>query len=444
MRNKKIGIWGFGVVGKSALLYLSAKGNQCVVLDKRDLTDEDRQLLRKYNATYIPEEQLEYFFSHNDYILASPGIDINPYKHRAHFICELDIFAPAWHKPLIAITGTVGKTSTTTLLGNLLQQTMRVAVGGNIGTPMLSFLDQQNNFDCAVLELSSWQLEHAQPFAPDIAVWTNFSPNHLDRHQTMQAYFDAKCQILSHQTAEQTSILPISLFNQIAPLNLASQKIWIDDTGKTFTPELTSHYQWLYVEDNSVVITNAHDKILLCDINALPHCTYRQNMLSAAAVLHTLHMPFDMLKDTDITFEHRLEKVACKNNITYYNDSKATVPESTLAALAEFKDKKVILFLGGLSKGVDRAEFIRTLPTHIKEVICFGKEAEQLNALCTDHNINSSVFYTLEPAFAHAIKIAQSENIILFSPAGSSFDLYADYAERGRHFKQLVHEYTNN
>lgn len=442
MLNKKIGIWGFGAVGKSTLTHLAAQGNFCTVLDKRDLSPDEKNLLTKHNATYIQEEELDYFFLHNDFIFASPGIDINPYKHRAHFICELDIFAPAWHKPLIAITGTVGKTSTTTLLGKLLQQSMRIAVGGNIGTPMLSFLENKNTYDYAVLELSSWQLEHAQPFAPDIAVWTNFSPNHLDRHKTMQNYFAAKLRILKHQTATQTAILPISLFNRIAPLDLASQKIWIDDAENRYIPELKQHDQVLHIEDNFIVIKSVHDRILLGDVNALPHCTYRQNMLIAAAVLHTLDMPFNMLKDTDITVEHRLEKVACKNNVAYYNDSKATVPESTLAALTEFKDKKVILFLGGLSKGVDRAEFVRALPAHIKEVICFGKEAEMLHAMCTKNAIAGSAYNSLENAFAYATNIAQPEDVVLFSPAGSSFDLYTDYAERGRHFKQLVEKYS--
>lgn len=444
MFEKKIGIWGFGAVGRSALAYFAQQGAMCTVLDKRTLSNDEQQLLAKYNATYFSEKKIDDFFSHNDFIFASPGIDINPHKHLAHFVCELDIFAPTWNKQIIAITGTVGKTSTTTLLGKLLQKTLRIAVGGNIGTPMLNFLDQKNNFDYALLELSSWQLEHAQPFAPDVAIWTNFSPNHLDRHHTMEAYFNAKLQIMLHQTARQTTIVPVSLYDRIMPLNLTAKKIWIDDTNNNHTLKLATHDKLLYIENNSVAIKSSNNTIILGDINTLPHCTYMQNMLIAAAVLHTLHMPFELLTQIDIAIEHRLEMVARKKNVTFYNDSKATVPESTLAALAQFKNNNVILFLGGLSKGVDRTDLVRALPAHIKKVICFGSEAQALRATCTKNNIASIAFDTLKDAFDHATHIAHQNDIILLSPSGSSYDLYADYAERGRHFKQLVHEYTND
>lgn len=442
MRNKNIGIWGFGTVGKSALVHFAAHDNQCMVLDKRELLPDEKTFLSIHHATYLSEEYLDYFFAYNDIIFASPGIDINPYKDRAQFICELDVFAPLWKKSIIAITGTVGKTSTTTLLGKLLQQTMRVAVGGNIGTPMLQFLEHPNVYDYAVLELSSWQLEHAQPFAPDIAIWTNFHPNHLDRHKTLDAYFNAKLNILLHQTAKQTAILPLSLYDRIAPLNLASRKIWIANKNDNFIPKLTPTDQLLCIEKNTVMLKSTTDTLLLGNINTVPLCTYMQNMLIAAVTLHVLSLPFKLLTQTDISIEHRLEKINTKNSITFYNDSKATVPESTLAALTQLKDKNIILFLGGLSKGVDRRELIHSLPANVKYIICFGNEAEQLKKMCETTTFSCAAFDTLEPALVHALEKANAYDVILFSPAGSSFDLYTNYQERGQDFKQLVMKYN--
>lgn len=441
MMHKKIGIWGFGTVGKSALTYLAQEGNRCTVLDKRNLSQDEKILLTKHNAAYLPEEQLDYFFLHNDYIFASPGIDINPYTTRTSFLCELDLFASAWHKPIIAVTGTVGKTSTTTLLGNLLAQTMHVAVGGNIGTAMLSFVPEQQQYDCAILELSSWQLEHAKPWAPDIAIWTNFSANHLDRHHTMHAYFNAKLQIMLHQTEQQTAVLPLSLREHIAPLNIASKKIWITDIQQDCI--LHENEYLLYCTDEDIVL-QSHEKLLrLGPTSLLPHDTFIQNALCAVAVLHTLALPIDLLSTTSVSIEHRLELVGKKNSILFYNDSKSTVPESTLAAVRQCAKKNIVLIVGGLSKGVDRSQLIQSLPP-IKKVICFGKEAQMLHEMCTMHGVQACATPTLDQAFVCAVETAADDDIVLLSPAGSSFDLYTDYAQRGKHFKQLVYDLINN
>ena len=442
--QKKIGIWGFGTVGKSALIYFSGLNISCTVLDKRALTEEEHGLLQKHHATYLSEQDIENFFSITDIIFASPGIDINPFKHRSHFICELDLFTTAWHKPLIAVTGTIGKTSTTTLLANILQKQMHIAVGGNIGTPMLQFLEKQASYDYALLELSSWQLEHAQQLKPDIAVWTNFYPNHLDRHHTTEAYFHAKLPILRDQTASQIAVLPLSLRSQITPFNRSSQKIWFTDTTLTSHQEFEANESILYIENDLVMIKNNHTKRALIEINMLPNFTYLQNMLSTIAVLYTLNLPVELLMQSNLSIEHRLEKISACSDIIFYNDSKATVPDATLAALTQFKYRQVTLLLGGLSKGVDRSYLIQSLPPQVKRVICFGKEAEQLQTFCALQKIEGYAFASLEPAVACAIEHAKPEEIILLSPAGSSYDLYADYTERGRHFKKLVADYIKD
>ena len=241
-----------------------------------------------------------------------------------------------------------------------------------------------------------------------------------------------------HQTAEQTAIFPLSLYERITPLNLASRKIWIDDTNNTHHIALTNNDSLLCIEEDIVVLKAANNTVHLGNANMLLRCTYRPNMLSAVAVAHTLNMPFSALTTLDIAVEHRLEKVCTTNGITFYNDSKATVAESTTAALTHFKHENTVLLLGGLSKGVDRAPFIRSLSKEIKKIICFGKEAHALHTVCVEQGIPSAEFETLEPAFMHAVAAASSGDIVLLSPAGSSYDLYADYTKRGEHFKQLI------
>ncbi len=160
------------------------------------------------------------FLEYNDYIIASPGIDLRPYQSYEHkFVTEIDLFCQDWQKPLITITGTVGKTSTTHLLSELLKLAgLRVATGGNIGTGMLDLLNEQTSSDCAVLELSSFQLEYAQHCTPDLAIITNIYPNHLDRHGTYDEYTRAKLRSIQLQTPQQKTLIPLSLYETVADI----------------------------------------------------------------------------------------------------------------------------------------------------------------------------------------------------------------------------------
>jgi UDP-N-acetylmuramoylalanine--D-glutamate ligase len=164
-----------------------------------------------------------------------------------------------------------------------------------------------------------------------------------------------------------------------------------------------------------------------------------ENWLFALAALLQLNLPVDLALNCSLQLEHRIEKVTTVDNITFYNDSKATTVEATLAAIKQFKDEKIILFLGGLSKGVDRSTLIAQMPNNVVSVICFGKEADQLKQYCEVTNRYAHSFCNLEEAFNYAIEHTQNATVALLSPSGSSYDLYNNYEERGRHFKELVH-----
>ncbi|NBP03081.1 MAG: UDP-N-acetylmuramoyl-L-alanine--D-glutamate ligase [Proteobacteria bacterium] len=410
--NKKIGIWGFGVVGKSALSFLSQYNCTISVLDKLELDEFQKALIKGHNATLVDASLLPQFLEMNDYIIASPGIDLKPFDlYQDKFLCELDIFARFIKKPTIAITGSVGKTTTTHVLTHLLNKLGKKALAcGNIGFALFDALAIQDQYDILVLELSSFQLQHNTQFAPTIALVTNIYPNHLDYHADMEEYVTAKGQILAHQTEENFAIMSMSLMDCMWPF-LASAKVnWLSpDWNTNITQQLsdiTCHENW---------------QLILATLETLNLST--ENLIPLCADLPRLN--------------DRIECVGTYKGVTFYNDSKATIPASTLTALDTFKGKKVILFLGGLSKGVDRGPFVKQLKGKVKSIICFGKEAEQLHQFCVTSKIISSSHATLEDAFDYCLKIIEPNDIVLFSPAGSSFDLFKNYHERGKVFTKL-------
>lgn len=459
--GKKIGIWGYGVVGKSALAFLQPQNCTLSVYDQNELASDARAALTAESVSYYAPHKLANFLENQDIILPSPGIDLRPYTQYQHkFISELDLFKTAWHKPIIGITGTIGKTSITSLLSQILPAAgIPLATGGNIGTGMFDLVKEQAKASYALLELSSFQLELLQQSAPDIAIITNIYPNHIDRHGSMEAYVAAKLRMVTLQNSTQRALLPLSLAPIVreSTVNTAhperSRRICFFTESEPTASELAllqpqdtiyyHHASKLYKFINKKFTNKQH---LACNAIALPALSYPTNLLIIQAVL-------DMLGVTPATMttsltnlhipEHRLACIAEHNGIRFYNDSKATIPEAMLAAVKKLQASPTILFLGGVSKGVDRTPAIAQLKNlNIKQVVCFGKEAAALHAACVTNHIPATTYSTLEEGFAAAMQnIAQPGDNILFSPAGASFDLFSNYQERGNSFKQLVEEY---
>ncbi|MGE0206297.1 MAG: UDP-N-acetylmuramoyl-L-alanine--D-glutamate ligase [Candidatus Babeliales bacterium] len=431
LNNKKIGIWGYGIMGKATAAFLAA-GHAVTIFDQRALSLDEEATLQKLNVAH--EQNLEQFLQTQDIIIPSGGIDLRPFASVHHkLLPELDLFALYFKKPIIAITGTLGKTTVTTLLTKALAHAgKRVVCGGNIGVGLCDLLEKQDELDYAVLEVSSFQLEHCTLFAPDLAILTNFFPNHLDRHTTLQDYFAAKKNMFAYQKEDQKSLVPLTFKNDT---------VWPKATRFFSCKKQNSFENNLYYLDNKKIIDGVTQKEL-CDIAALPPHLYQENILIVAAALNLLGIAPDIsFLAQEQTIEHRLEKVATKNNITFYNDSKSTVPQATLTALNALGNSSVILFLGGISKGIDRKPMIKELQGKVKKVYCFGKEAEQLFTACAEYTIPAEAYSTLEQAFSVCMDNAQGGDAVLFSPAGASFDLFKNYQERGAYFKKLVHSF---
>lgn len=444
---KKIGIWGYGIAGQAVARHFQREQALIEIHDDRPFTPEQEHAFKEQNIQFHSGQPInfEQFFERNDKVFASPGVDLRPFaQYRHKFITEVDLFAAHWHKPIIAITGSIGKTTVTHLIGTLLPKLgLRSAVGGNIGTGMLDLLTHQETSDLAVLELSSFQLEQCKSLAPDIALITNLHPNHLDRHGTMQEYAQAKSMILAHQKPHQKAIMPLEIVQQMVPPSYAGQLI-LTASEKPSTQEIAhapAHGCLIYAHDGMLYAQTNGSTELMLDLNMLPSVTFLENWIHIAATLYALGLQIKSLSDTCDELglpEHRLEFVCTQHGIDFFNDSKSTTGASTLAAVKKLQKKPIILLLGGLSKGIDRTPLVKELAPLVKSIICFGKEADSLQAMCPRFGIDAVACTTLEEAVETSIKKAIPGDQILLSPAGSSYDLFKDYQDRGNTFKKIV------
>lgn len=430
-KNKKIGIWGFGLVGKSAYDFIQQSPCSIQILDKQC----------QANPHWIKETEssITNFLENNEIIITSPGIPLHQYqKFKDKFITELDILAQQYQGSTIAITGTLGKTSITHAIQHCIPNSI---AAGNIGYPMLTAAFQSPLPKKLILELSSFQLQYIKTFAPDIAIWTNFYPNHLDHHLNENEYFRSKCNIFKNQKENQVAIASCNLIQRIQNTININSKIFL-----TCNHHCKSHsYPTFYIQNNNIVLSSQEaTKIIFHDIKKLLNFTYIENWIQIIAAIY--------LSETDLknltkrlnsipAQEDRLEKIVTYNGTTFYNDSKSTVWQATQQAVESLGNKPCALFLGGISKGTDRSNLIAYLAKKPITVFAFGKEAELLQSLCNKHNVTCIPSPTLEEALQKCMNKPLPPNI-LFSPAGASFDLFKNYHHRGTFFKDLVHKFT--
>ena len=449
--DTRIGIWGFGVVGKAATRYFLAQGNSVTIMDKRGPTADEELYLKQHNIQWYDQKDQETFLSSHDYIIPSPGINIDHLRYATYkdkWLPELDFFHHTFTKPIIAVTGSIGKTSTTYLLGQL-HKTLNipVTVGGNIGIATFDLIAQQKDVKCAIIEVSSFQLNYCTTFAPTLAIWTNFYPNHLDHHATEREYFVAKQNILAYQKNNQIALVPFALRNQLLPLD-HQKRCYFNATLPHKLNTLNDNEHLYYIKDNMVMHYNNNTHTFLLSLTSeLYNLSFIENILILAATCHILALPYNALHSVAATTSlpaHRMEKIGSINSIHFYNDSKATTTASTLAAVTKLNNSNLHLFLGGLSKGVDRAPFIAQLKSYVKHIYCFGKEADALQTMCATHDIPSSSHVSLDYAVHECLTKVQPYDYVLLSPAGSSYDLYENYEKRGEHFKELIMHYIKN
>lgn len=467
--KKIIGILGFGLVGRSYTDYYIKRRDELihvlfdkadldtnlVVWDQKSLGADDRTFLNQHGIIALDATiaTMREFVASCDAVLLSPGVNVYRLPEQHKFFAELDIFSTFFNGKSVAITGSLGKSTVTSLTAQVLSLVCAATVPaiGNIGDPLLYSLYDQPQL--AVLELSSFQLERNRSFIPDVALLTNLYPNHLDRHTTMHHYFAAKWHLFTQQRPDQITILPWQLFTgtladqaQKALAQLRSQVILITDQQiDTLSLSLIKRDQFNVIGLRGDIITRAHiihgaimQEQELLKLSALPDVTFTENLLMIVGLLYGSGIAPATLQSLSITkpamLDHRLECFTSVNGITFYNDSKSTVIQSTAAAADKLAttNKPLIIILGGLGKGVDRSALVKQLQQtpHLKKIYCFGPECSSFGLTAT-HNTLSEViddlFQTIAPG-----------DQVLFSPGGTSYDAFKNYAHRGDVFKELV------
>jgi UDP-N-acetylmuramoylalanine--D-glutamate ligase len=353
-------------------------------------------------------------------------------------IGELELAARFLKGNMLAITGSNGKTTTTALVGEILEKAgLPTLVGGNIGVPVVGLIDESTEASWLVLEVSSFQLETTDTFHPKIAVILNITPDHLDRHGTFENYAMAKERIFAAQTGE--DFLVLNLDNERAAAAAARTR------AKVYWFSIDSPVdQGTFVEDGFVVYLAAKDAALekIMPLSGIPlkgdHNV--ENVLAAACAARLAGANSETIRAAIEAFhavEHRLEYVTTINGVEYYNDSKATNVDATAKALAAFPDG-IHLILGGKDKGSDYRE-LNPLLKRVKAVYTIGSAAEKIESQLRG-TVPLRSCGTLADAVNAAGKAAHPGDVVLLAPACSSFDQFENYEQRGRVFKELVNE----
>ncbi len=452
-KDKKITVMGLGLFGGGVGVahFLAREGARVTVTDLRNATELSPSVkqLEGFPISYKLGGHCEEDFVNADMVIVNPAV---PRDSRFIRIArdnlvpmdsEINIFFQLCPAPIIGITGSNGKSTTTTLTGNILQWTQRTTwVGGNIGKSLLLHLEEIQPSDIVVLELSSFQLEELRnaQTSPGISVVTNISPNHLDRYPGMTEYIQAKKGIIAHQKPSDYAILNYD-----------------DPELRRWEKECKGNVLWYstknrlsdgaFIDGNSVILSVKGKTATIPCVSGIkiPGVHNLQNILAASCAAYLAGANEQHIENTITTFpglEHRLEFVRNINGIRYYNDSKATTPESAMAAVTAFQSP-VILIAGGYDKGSDFEEFAGVCAKHTRTVILIGKTAKKIQELIIrkrGHKEIPSIFTpsTFREAFQQAITTAKSGDVVLLSPACASYDMFLNYEERGRQFKDMV------
>ncbi|MEM8845209.1 MAG: UDP-N-acetylmuramoyl-L-alanine--D-glutamate ligase [Pseudomonadota bacterium] len=435
MKNdiKRYVVVGTGITGSSVVSYLLAQNHFVMAMDSRDLppnAEKIKKQVGKENVCFGKFNQQ--WLSDADVIVLSPGIDIKTQeiqlaiKHGVEVLGDIDIFAHDSQKPYLAITGSNGKSTVATLATEILKsQGLNVRAGANLGEPALNLLNDAA-VDIYVLELSSFQLETSRSIAPDVAVVLNVSEDHLDRHESLDQYFRIKMSIYDNAKYK---VVPRNTqigkaFNHVTSFGLdAPQKdnfgILQDETG-----------EWFARGDKNLLNTNQIG--LIGESGKL-------NVLAALALTDAYIKNWDDALQAASEFSglsHRCELVLDKNDIQWIDDSKGTNIGATTAAINGI-ERPIILLLGGIHKGGSLVDLVEAVKGNVKTVIVYGQDKKLFFEALNDF-VDTYVATSLDHAVTLASEHAKRGDTVLLSPACASFDMFANYEERGNEFQALV------
>jgi len=415
----RYGLLGFGLSNRYAAKFLKSKGDEIFVSESGKLSDEDKAFLNENKIEYEEGTNSEKILE-CDIILTSPSV---PYDHPIlvkaqslgkHIDTEITYFMKYldWGPKVIAVTGSVGKSTTVSMINHLISKTATSQLSGNIGIPIAQVLLEGKKPEYIVIEISSFQLYWTPFFKPNVSVITNIYPNHLDWHPNMEHYIDAKFKITKFQDNEDHFIYNPKDMEVFKRLSLVRAK------RIPFTVDFK-------IEDVPFHIRTKQNT---------------ENIAAAKTVLKVLGLPFsmDMLNDF-VPLPHRMEYCGTINGVNYYNDSKATNAVAVLKALENFEEN-LVLIIAGKGKNEDYTQLSDAIKKKCRHVAIIGPIADAIEPYLKERAINYKRYKDLEEAVYEIAKIAQPGDNVLLGPAGSSYDAYKNFEERGDHFKKLVSE----
>lgn len=451
-KKKKVGFIGLGKSNISLSNFLINYSSEIFITEKRsyDEVEQEIKFLDKkinYELGGHSDKILDY-----DVVIKSPGIPnsaeiiqkiksanipiFNELEISYQFIVDKLKKIPK----IIAVTGTNGKTTTTTLIGKICSSHFEhVFVGGNIGIPIIEYYDKITPESILVVEVSSYQLEDIIDFKPHISCLLNITPDHLDHHGSMENYISSKLKIFLNQTAEDYAVLNYD-DKTVYRTNLKSflsKKVYFSKETR-----LVEGCYWLEKSKKIIFVNSNFDEITLSLQINLPGSHNVENVLASVTSALLLGIPKEKIEKTVSEFngvEHRLEFVRLLDGVTYINDSKATNVESTIVALKSFS-QPIHLILGGRDKGFPYTPLIPLINSKVKTIFLIGEAEEKIFSQLKGVNAKIYRCHTLEQAVMKSKSVAKKGEIVLLSPACSSFDQFKNFEHRGEIFKQLVNK----
>ena len=447
LKGKKVLVVGLGKSGLAAALFLRHRGAQVTVSDARSaeaLAKDIPALLEEGIMVETGGHGL-LTFRRQDLIVVSPGVPLNtPELAQVRsfglpVIGELELAARFLKGKILAITGSNGKTTTTALVGEILEKAgIPTLVGGNIGVPVVSLIEATTDETWSVLEISSFQLESTVEFHPSIAVILNITPDHLDRHGTFENYALAKERIFAAQDANDSVVLNAD--------NARSAQAAVRSPARVYSFSVEHPVErgaWL--EQGYLIYRHSEDEPAeaVMPLSGIPlKGTHNvENVLAAVCAARLAGAPVDAIRKAIEDFravEHRLEYVATINGVEYYNDSKATNVDATAKAIAAF-NSGIHLILGGKDKGSDYTQLAQLLRQRVRALNTIGTAAAKIESQLRGV-VAIRTCETLDVAVSAAGNAARPGDVVVLAPACSSFDQFENYEQRGKVFKQLVSE----
>ena len=453
IREKKVLVFGSGISGESACRLLLREGAEVVLYDGNDRLDREEIL-----AKISPEEgqnveillgeltgqQLEGLLDELSLVVMSPGVPTDlpiVEQMRAHGLPiwgEIELAYVFGRGDVLAITGTNGKTTTTALLGEIMKNYKdSVFVVGNIGNPYTSAAWETTEESVVVAEISSFQLETIHTFHPKVSAILNITPDHLNRHHTMQAYIEAKERIAENQTAEDVCVLNYEdeetrAFGE----KTGAQVLYFSSRRKL--------KKGVYLEDGNI-ICDIDEKIPVCSVDELNilGTHNHENAMAAVAMAYAYGTPMEIIRKTLKEFQgvaHRIEFLAEKNGVAYYNDSKGKNPDAAIRGI-QAMNRPTVLIGGGYDKESSYDEWIQAFDGKVKKLVLLGATREKIAQTARRLGFNEiEMADTFEEAFAKCVECAQPGDAVLLSPACASWGMFKNYEERGDKFKELVNQ----